>query len=252
MKVKVILQADVAGLGEIGDVKDVAGGYARNYLLPRKLVLPATKGNMAVLEQQRSRITQRQDQNRVEAQQLAVRIGALPLTFEVRVGEQGRLYGSVTGQDIAQRLKDDGGIEIDRRGIELKEPLRSLGEFDVPIRVAHTVTAHVKVSLRDQAVVRAEAAQALAAAQAQVRAEAEARAQAEAQAVTTDAPEGVEAVGTAETDVDALQGVAETDGGAPRGVEAVGAVETDAAPLETVEDAPPATGAESATTLPTE
>jgi large subunit ribosomal protein L9 len=76
-------------------------------------------------------------------------MAALPLQFEVRVGEQGRLYGSVTAQDIAARLKD-AGIEIDRRLIELREPLRTLGEFDVPVRVAHAVTAHLKVTLHDQ------------------------------------------------------------------------------------------------------
>jgi len=169
------------------------------------------------------------------------------------VGEQGRLYGSVTAQDIAQRLKDDAGIEIDRRGIELKDALRSLGEFDVPIRVAHTVTAHVKVTLRDQAVVRAEAAQALAAAEAQIRAEAEAQ----ANAVAVDAPERMETVGAAESEAVAPQvvetaGTAETAAGVPHGVEAVGGAETDAAPLETVDDVPAATEAESATTLPAE
>ncbi len=149
MSVKVILQADVAGLGEEGDVKDVAGGYARNYLLPRKLVVPATKGNLKLLELQREQIERKQEQHRAESRVLAERMAALPLQFEVRVGEQGRLYGSVTAQDIAARLKE-AGIEIDRRHIELREPLRTLGEFDVPVRVAHAVTAHLKVTLHDQ------------------------------------------------------------------------------------------------------
>lgn len=150
MNVKVILRSDVAGLGEEGDVKDVAGGYARNYLLPRKLVVPATKGNLKVLEQQREQIERKQEQFRAEARTLAERMAGLPLQFEVRVGEQGRLYGSVTAQDIAGRLKETAGIEIDRRHIELKEPLRALGEFNVPVRVAHAVTAHLKVTLHDQ------------------------------------------------------------------------------------------------------
>lgn len=149
MSVKVILQADVAGLGEEGEVKEVAGGYARNYLLPRKLVVPATKGNLKVLEQQREQIERKQEQYRAQARGVADRMAGLPLQFEVRVGEQGRLYGSVTAQDIAGRLKESG-IEVDRRLIELKEPLRSLGEFDVPVRVAHAVTAHLKVTLHDQ------------------------------------------------------------------------------------------------------
>jgi large subunit ribosomal protein L9 len=149
VSVKVILQADVAGLGEEGEVKDVAGGYARNYLLPRKLVVPATKGNLKLLEQQREQIERKQEQHRAESRAVAERMAALPLQFEVRVGEQGRLYGSVTAQDIAARLKE-AGIEIDRRLIELREPLRTLGEFDVPVRVAHAVTAHLKVTLHDQ------------------------------------------------------------------------------------------------------
>ena len=149
-KVKVILQADVAGLGEVGEVKDVAGGYARNYLMPRKLVVPATKGNINALEQQRTRIAVRQEQTRTDARAVADKMAGLHLEFDVRVGEQGRLYGSVTGQDIASRLKDEYGIEIDRRLIELKETLRALGEFDVPVRIAHAVTGHLKVTLRDQ------------------------------------------------------------------------------------------------------
>lgn len=149
MKIKVILQADVAGLGEEGDVKEVAGGYARNYLLPRKLVMPATRGNLKVLEQQREKIAVKQEQHRAEARSLADRLAGIALDFPVRVGEQGRLYGSITAQDIAERLRDQG-IEIDRRVIELREPLRTLGAFDVPVRVAHAVTAHLKVTLRDQ------------------------------------------------------------------------------------------------------
>lgn len=150
MNVKVILQSDVAGLGEEGDVKSVAGGYARNYLLPRNLVVPATRGNLKVLEQQRATIERKLEQRRSEAHTLADRLAELSLSFEVRVGEQGRLYGSITAADIAARLKSTADLEIDRRAIELKEPLRSLGLFDVPVRVAHAVTAHLKVTLRDQ------------------------------------------------------------------------------------------------------
>lgn len=150
MDVTVILQSDVAGLGEEGDVKKVAGGYARNFLLPRRLAIPATKGNMKVLEQQRSRIEHQLEQRRAEARALGDRLAGLALEFDVRVGEQGRLYGSITSQEIAARLKSQADIEIDRRSIDLKEPLRALGEFDVPVRVAHSVTVHLKVTLRDQ------------------------------------------------------------------------------------------------------
>lgn len=150
MNVKVILQADVAGLGEEGDVKQVAGGYARNYLLPQRLAVPATKGTMKVLEQQRAQIEHKLEQRRAEARALGDRLAGLALEFDVRVGEQGRLFGSITSQEIAARLKSQIGVDIDRRSIDLKEPLRALGEFDVPVRVAHAVTAHLKVTLRDQ------------------------------------------------------------------------------------------------------
>lgn len=150
MNVKIILREDVAGLGEEGDIKVVAGGYARNYLLPRSLATPATKGNLKILELQRARIAHKQEQRRAEARGLADRLAGLPVVFDVRVGEQGRLYGSITAQDIALRVKSAADIEIDRRHIALKEPLRALGEFDVPVRVAHAVTAHLKVTLRDQ------------------------------------------------------------------------------------------------------
>lgn len=150
MNVKIILRTDVAGLGEEGEVKEVAGGYARNYLLPRKLAVPATKGNLKIREQQHEQIAHKQEQRRAEARQLAERLEGLDLQFAVRVGAQGRLYGSVTAQDIAERLKSVAGLDVDRRSIDLKEPLRALGEFDVPVRVAHAVTAHLKVTLRDQ------------------------------------------------------------------------------------------------------
>jgi len=148
-KVKVILRTDVAGLGEEGEVKDVAGGYARNYLLPGGMAMPATKGNLKVLEQQRSQIEVNQEQHRVEARALADRLVTMPLDFPVRVGEQGRLYGSITASDIAERLKSQG-VELDRRSIEVREPLRALGTYDVPVRVAHAVTGHITVTLRDQ------------------------------------------------------------------------------------------------------
>jgi large subunit ribosomal protein L9 len=150
MNVKIILQSDVAGLGEEGDVKEVAGGYARNYLLPRRLAVPATRGNLKVLELQREQIARKLEQRRAEARSLADRLAGLSVEFEVRVGEQGRLYGSVTSQEIAERLRTVSGIDLDRRHIELKEPLRALGTYEVPVRVAHAVTAHLKVILRDQ------------------------------------------------------------------------------------------------------
>ena len=150
MKVKVILQSDIAGLGEEGDIKEVAGGYARNYLLPQNLVLPASKGNLNLLNQQRARIEVKLEQRRSDARVIADKLNGVVITFHVRVGEQNRLFGSITATDIADRIKEESGVEIDRRAIELGEPLRMLGTFNVSVRIAHAVTAKVQIILRDQ------------------------------------------------------------------------------------------------------
>src|SRR5690349_18701280 len=133
---RVILLQDVAGLGKAGDLKDVANGYARNYLLPRRLAAGATPGLVANREQrvaaEKRKIAKQDESNK----QLAERLGQVALTFRARVGSQGRLYGSITSQDIATALRDAEGISIDRRTINLADPIRSVGTFNVPVRVA--------------------------------------------------------------------------------------------------------------------
>lgn len=142
---KVILLHEVPGLGNPGDVKDVAPGYARNYLLPRQLVTPATAGELANLQQRVASAQKRAAKQRTGNQALSEKLGSAVLTFAVRVGRGDRLYGSVTSQDIANALLELEHLKIDRRLIQLKEPLRALGEFEVPVRVASGLEPKVKV-----------------------------------------------------------------------------------------------------------
>src|SRR5216684_1445715 len=143
---KVILLQDVEGLGKAGDLKDVANGYARNFLLPRRLAAGATPALIAN-HQQRIAAEQRRLEKQVEVnRQQAERLSQVTLTFKARVGRQGRLYGSITSQDIAAGLYETEGITLDRRAIVMPDPIRTLGTFEVPIRVAQKV--HPKITVR--------------------------------------------------------------------------------------------------------
>lgn len=144
---KVILLQDVPGLGQPGDVKEVANGYARNYLLPRDLVTAATPGALKSLNERVASAKRRVEKVRAEHSSLAERLAAVSLTFAVHVGRGDRLYGSITSQHIADALLEQEGIRIDRRTIQLGEPIRHLGTFEVPVRVASKVEPKVKVTL---------------------------------------------------------------------------------------------------------
>jgi large subunit ribosomal protein L9 len=147
---KVILLKDVDNLGRIGDVKDVAPGYARNFLLPRALVVEATPGQMKRIELLH-RQREKEDARRLtEAQQLAARLAALTVTVPARVGEQGRLFGSVTNQDVAAALKEQHGIELDRRDVELADPIRTLGTHQVTVRLGGNVQAQIRVDVVEE------------------------------------------------------------------------------------------------------
>ena len=159
---KVILLQEVPGLGQPGDVKEVAAGYARNYLLPRNLVTAATTSAMTSLHEQVASAKRRQAKMDAEHNTLAEKLSSVTLTFAVRVGQGDRLYGSVTSQDIANALREQEGISIDRRTIQLKEPLRALGTFETSVRVSAKHEAKVKVNIisseQAQAVTGASAA----------------------------------------------------------------------------------------------
>ena len=144
---KVILLQDVDGLGKAGDLKDVSDGYARNYLLPRQLAAGATPSLIAN-RQQRIAAEQRKLEKQAERnRQQAERLSQVSLTFKARVGSQGRLYGSITSQDIATGLRDAEGIVIDRRLIDLPEPIRSTGTFTVLVKVAQKLQPKITVNV---------------------------------------------------------------------------------------------------------
>jgi large subunit ribosomal protein L9 len=147
---KVILLQDVEGLGKAGDLKDVANGYARNYLLPRRLAAGATPELLANHQQRIAAEQRKREKQKESNQQQAERLGQVSLTFKARVGRQGRLYGSITSQDIAAGLRESEGITIDRRVIELSEPIRTLGTFKVPVKLAQKLEPEITVNVIDE------------------------------------------------------------------------------------------------------
>jgi large subunit ribosomal protein L9 len=147
---KVILLQDVEGLGKAGDLKDVANGYARNYLLPRRLAAGATPGLIANRSQRIAAEQRRLEKQAESNRQLAERLAQATLTFKAKVGSQGRLYGSITSQDIAAALRDAEQITVDRRMIELTEPIRSLGTFSVPVKIASQLEPKITVNIVDE------------------------------------------------------------------------------------------------------
>jgi large subunit ribosomal protein L9 len=147
---RVILIKDVDNLGRTGDVKDVAPGYARNYLLRKGLVVEATPSQMKRLDALRAQRAKEDTRRLSEAEQLAARIGAVEVTIPARVGEQGRLFGAVTNQDVAAALKEQHGIEIDRRDVELEVPIRTLGTQAVTVRLSGQVHAELRVTVVDE------------------------------------------------------------------------------------------------------
>lgn len=148
---EVILKEDVAKLGSRGDVVKVAEGYGRNFLLPRKLAIEATSGNKKVIEQMRAAALRRSAKEKAQAEELSKQFDGLSLSFHRRSGEHDQLFGSVTSSDLADAL-DRKGFNVDRRKIQLHEPLKTLGEFTVPIKLHKEVTAHLKVLIEKEAV----------------------------------------------------------------------------------------------------
>ena len=141
---EVILREHVDNLGRRGEVVKVADGYARNYLLPRKLALLATEGNKKQIERERVKFDAKEAEEKSVADGIAQRIANVELAIARKVGETEALYGSVTSADIADALAARG-FEIDRRKLQLHEPIKKLGEYDVPVKLHREVVAHVKV-----------------------------------------------------------------------------------------------------------
>jgi large subunit ribosomal protein L9 len=141
---EVILRQAVEKLGNPGDVVKVSNGYARNFLLPRGIAYEATPGNLKRIAQEKDRLQAAENERRAAAQTLAEKIEQVSLTFSARVGEEGKLFGSVTGADIAHQLEQQG-FTIEKRQIDLHEPIKTLGVFRVPIRLHADVKPEVKV-----------------------------------------------------------------------------------------------------------
>lgn len=141
---EIILRQAVDNLGHPGDVVEVKAGYARNYLLPRGLAFLATEGNKKRIEQDRQRLEEAENERRGTAQELAARLEEVSLTFSARVGEEGKLFGSVTAADIAQQLEAQG-LHVEKRLIDLHDPIRALGVYRVPVRLHADVKPEIKV-----------------------------------------------------------------------------------------------------------
>jgi large subunit ribosomal protein L9 len=143
---KLILRADVDTLGRLGEIVTVKAGYGRNYLIPQGLAKPATPANLKAFELERRKLQENADSLRAQAQGLADRIAATPLTIEVRVGEGDKLYGSVTSANIGDVL-EAAGINIDRRKIVLPDPIRSLGEYEIEVKLHPDVHGELKLAV---------------------------------------------------------------------------------------------------------
>jgi large subunit ribosomal protein L9 len=142
---RVVLVKDVAGLGKAGDIKDVADGYARNFLLPRKLATPAIRSALKTIETQLRKEVKEQQRRADELAKLAEELEGLPLTFKAKVMEEDHLYGSIRSHQIADELKRLTGIDIERTSIELEQPIRQLGSYELTVRLSRDLAPKIKV-----------------------------------------------------------------------------------------------------------
>jgi large subunit ribosomal protein L9 len=140
---KVVLIQDVKGTGKAGETKDVADGFARNYLLPRKLAQPATRNAQAQVERQKTASVQREQRELAEARALADRLQAVQVVLKLRSGKDGKLFGAVTNADVASALKQQHGITLDRRKIEFDEPVRAMGPGTAQVKLHREVIARI-------------------------------------------------------------------------------------------------------------
>jgi len=145
-KIQVILKEDVANLGRSGELVSVKPGYGRNYLIPQGMAVPATSKNVAKIEHEKRQIEARTAKLRKDAEGVAARVNGVALTLERQVGEENKLFGSVTSRDIEEALRIKG-IDVDRKKIHLEHPIRAVGEFTIDVKVAKDVTAHIKVTV---------------------------------------------------------------------------------------------------------
>ncbi len=142
---KVMLVKDVENVGQAGDVKDVADGYGRNYLIPRRLAIVAGRGAEAEAKRLRDAVAKREAKERDEAQEMAELIDNKTVVVRLKVGAEDKVFGAITNDDIATALRLQHQVEVDRRKIELKDPLKQLGEHKVPLRLHRDVTANINL-----------------------------------------------------------------------------------------------------------
>jgi large subunit ribosomal protein L9 len=147
MVMQIILQEDVEKLGNRGQIVEVAEGYARNYLLPRKLALPVSEGNLKQLEQIKRSLAKREATEVESAQKQAEMLAALTVEFSRKAGESDQMFGSVTGADVSEALAAKG-FSVDKRKIQLDQPIKTLGEYQVPAKLHRAVTATIRVIVR--------------------------------------------------------------------------------------------------------
>ena len=143
---KVILLEDVTNLGKIGDTVEVKNGYARNFLIPRKLAIVASSRNLKAQQHQLQAIERKVEKAKSDAQTLGERLSGASVTLTRKAGEKGRLFGSVTNMDIADALADDG-ITVDRKDVQLEEPIKELGAFEVSVKLPHEISATINVTV---------------------------------------------------------------------------------------------------------
>ena len=144
---KVILLQDVKKLGKKGEVADVADGYARNFLIPRGLAEEANRGSIKQLKQEQKALERKRERELEEAKELAQKLSGISLTLSVKAGDQGKLFGSITNKDIYDALVKQYKVEVDRRRIELEDPIRALGDYQVPVRLAPEVEATLSIKV---------------------------------------------------------------------------------------------------------
>lgn len=147
---KVILKQDVKGLGKKDDLVNVNDGYARNFLLPRNLALEATKSNINVMNTKKEAEKTKKERELAQAKVLAKKLGELTIIIKTKAGENGKLFGSITSMDIADKLKSDFNLEIDKKKINLQEPLKTLGSSEVEVKVYPEVSARLTVKIEQE------------------------------------------------------------------------------------------------------
>ena len=210
---KVVFMEEVEGTARVGEVKNVADGFARNYLLPRRLAAPANDHYIAIAQGRAAKEARRQEREDEEAlAHLVPKMEGRSVTIEVRVGEQGKLFGSVTARDIARALQEDTGVELEHRQVDLRQPIREVGSQEVTVNLTRNVHVQVNVSVEPLGGMPETEAEA-AAEEPEAEAEAEAEAEME-EPEAEDEPESEPAVEEAEGEVEAAGEEPEAEAGA--------------------------------------